>query len=128
MGVEDEDLVAAGACPWVRGLIATILVTGWDGQDRERAGRAAVLSRVLWGVLSGPPVVVPPVERAEAWGVVEDVESLVGLLGSCPGGLGVVDARRSSRPWSAGRCASPWAPPHGTGRWWWTPAGGWVIM
>ena len=90
MGVEDEDLVAAGACPWVRGLIATVLVTGWDGQDRERAGRAAVLSRVL----SGPPVVVPPVERAEAWGVVEDVESLVGLLGSCPGGLGVVDAAR----------------------------------
>lgn len=28
MGVEDEDLVAAGACPWVRGLIATVLVTG----------------------------------------------------------------------------------------------------
>jgi|GEM_PF-2440965 hypothetical protein len=94
MGVEDEDLVAAGACPWVRGLIATVLVTGWDGQDRERAGRAAVLSRVLWGVLSGPPVVVPPVERAEAWGVVEDVAGLVELLGSCPGGLGVVDAAR----------------------------------
>lgn len=91
MGVEDEDLVAAGACPWVRGLIATVLVTGWDGQDRERAGRAAVLSRVLWGVLSGPPVVVPPVERAEAWGAVEDVAGLVGLLGSCPGGLGVVE-------------------------------------
>ena len=77
MGVEDEALVAAGACPWVRGLIAPVLVTGWDGQDRERAGRAAVLSRVLWGVLSGPPGVVPPVEGAAAGGVV---------VGRAPGG------------------------------------------